>query len=139
MSSSSITSVNYSESSKTDRHIVVLLWDNSPTHVSKATKAFLEGIKGRLTFFNLPPYFPELNPVEFVWTFIKWVKMRGYCPIDTDHLTRRVRRCVRSLKRNRKLVMRPYIKKCPLPVGVDEKEKMAKLLALCDATSKKKK
>ena len=118
-----------------DRHIV-LLWDNSPTHVSKATKAFLEGIKERLTFFNLPPYFPELNPVEFVWTFIKWAKMRGYCAIDTDHLTKRVRRCVRSLRRNPELV-RSYIKECPLPVGEDEKEKMAKLLALCDAMSKK--
>ena len=46
---------------------VVLIVDNVMYHRAKRLKAFLETNKDRLWLFNLPPYSPELNPVELVW------------------------------------------------------------------------
>lgn len=44
--------------------------DNASWHKSKALKPFLE-INPRLKISFLPPYSPELNPVEKLW---KWLK-----------------------------------------------------------------
>jgi hypothetical protein len=44
-----------------DDHIVMIL-DGASSHRSKELK-----IRGRVSFLWLPPYSPELNPVEHVW------------------------------------------------------------------------
>ena len=42
---------------------LVLVWDNLNTHVSRAMRELVEA-RDWLTVFQLPPYAPELNPVE---------------------------------------------------------------------------
>lgn len=59
-------------------------------HTSHMTKEFLERIRKRLTVFYLPPYFPKLNPTEYLWTYIKWDKMKNYCPMDLPQLRRKL-------------------------------------------------
>lgn len=49
---------------------IVLVWDNLNTHVS-AVMAELISARPWLTVFRLPPYAPELNPVEPVWSHLK--------------------------------------------------------------------
>ena len=49
---------------------LVLVWDNLNTHVS-AVMAALISARPWLTVFRLPPYAPELNPVEPVWSHLK--------------------------------------------------------------------
>jgi hypothetical protein len=49
---------------------VVLVWDNLSTHVSKAMRE-LVAARDWLKVFQLPPYAPELNPVESVWALLK--------------------------------------------------------------------
>ncbi len=49
---------------------IVLVWDNLNTHVS-AVMAALISARPWLTVFRLPPYAPELNPVEPVWSHLK--------------------------------------------------------------------
>ena len=49
---------------------LVVVWDNSNTHVSAAMTA-LAGARDWLTIFQLPPYAHELNPVELVWSQLK--------------------------------------------------------------------
>jgi putative transposase len=49
---------------------VVLVWDNLNTHVSRAMGE-LVAARDWLTVFRLPPYAPELNPVEPVWSHLK--------------------------------------------------------------------
>ena len=50
---------------------VVLVEDNGPIHVSKATRAALEARKHWLTVEWLPKYAPELNDIEVVWHDLK--------------------------------------------------------------------
>ncbi|WP_456114830.1 IS630 family transposase [Streptomyces cyaneochromogenes] len=49
---------------------IILVWDNLNTHVSRTMR---EMIAARLwlTVYQLPPYAPEFNPVEGVWSHLK--------------------------------------------------------------------
>ena len=49
---------------------IVLVWDNLNTHASHAM-AELIAARSWLTVYRLPPYAPELNPVEAVWSHLK--------------------------------------------------------------------
>ena len=49
---------------------IVVVWDNLRAHVSGAM-AELIAARSWLTVCQLPPYAPELNPVEPVWSHLK--------------------------------------------------------------------
>ena len=49
---------------------IVLVWDNLPTHTSRAMRQLIAA-RSWLTVFQLPAYAPELNPVEGVWSSLK--------------------------------------------------------------------
>lgn len=50
---------------------ILLIWDRLPAHRSKITQQFIRDQKGRLEIEYLPPYAPELNPVEYIWGYWK--------------------------------------------------------------------
>jgi DDE superfamily endonuclease len=49
---------------------LVLVWDNLNTHVSAAMTELIAA-RNWLTVCQLPPYAPELNPVEPLWSHLK--------------------------------------------------------------------
>jgi putative transposase len=49
---------------------IVLVWDNLNTHVSRTMRELIAA-RLRLTVYQLPPYAPELNPIEGVWSHLK--------------------------------------------------------------------
>lgn len=50
---------------------IVMVLDNARIHHAKLLLPYLDELKGRLEFVFLPPYSPQLNPVEGLW---KWLK-----------------------------------------------------------------
>ena len=50
---------------------IVLIVDNYKPHRSQRVKEFVAAQDGRLQLFYLPPYSPELNPDEGVWSYVK--------------------------------------------------------------------
>ena len=50
---------------------VVLVLDNGPIHVSKASRTALDARRHWLTVEWLPKYAPELNDIEIVWGLLK--------------------------------------------------------------------
>ncbi|MEV6212224.1 transposase [Kitasatospora sp. NPDC051914] len=50
---------------------IVLVWDNSTQHTDTAMRELLAARSSWLTVFYLPPYAPDLNPVEGVWAHLK--------------------------------------------------------------------
>jgi transposase len=50
---------------------VFLIVDGHPAHKAKAVTHFIETVKNRFRLFFLPPYSPELNPDEGVWSDLK--------------------------------------------------------------------
>jgi transposase len=51
--------------------MVFLIVDGHPTHKANMVKNYIETIKDRFRLFYLPPYSPELNPDERVWSDLK--------------------------------------------------------------------
>lgn len=51
-----------------DRPIVYLI-DNAPWHKTKKVQEYCE--ENNITLLFLPPYSPEYNPIERVWSFLK--------------------------------------------------------------------
>jgi putative transposase len=55
--------------SKAQKLIIVL--DNARAHHAKALEPFLESNKDKLELLFLPPYSPDLNPMEWFWKFLR--------------------------------------------------------------------
>jgi hypothetical protein len=58
---------------------VVVVWDGGSNHKGPLIRAFLTRNK-RLTLERLPAYAPELNPVEFVWSWLKYGQLANFVP-----------------------------------------------------------
>ena len=52
------------------RKLIIVL-DNARAHHSKELDPFLEAHKDRLELVFLPPYSPDLNPMEWFWKFLR--------------------------------------------------------------------
>ena len=55
---------------QTSKHVIIIQ-DGAKYHTSKATRAFFEAHKERVTVFQLPSYSPDYNPIEFLWKNMK--------------------------------------------------------------------
>jgi transposase len=58
------------------RHLVVVM-DQAPPHVSKATRAYVDR-QERLHVYYLPKYSPDWNPDEKVWNHLKHHELKGH-------------------------------------------------------------
>ena len=50
---------------------VFLVLDGHPAHKAKMVEKYVESLGGRLELHPLPTYAPDLNPDEFVWSYMK--------------------------------------------------------------------
>jgi transposase len=64
---------------------MVVLWDRGNMHRGPALRE-LERKHPRLTVERLPPYAPELNPVEHLWNHLKYDDLVNYAPRDLAEL-----------------------------------------------------
>lgn len=48
-----------------------LVLDGLPAHKTRAVRAYVDELKGKLTLHFLPGYAPTLNPDELVWSYTK--------------------------------------------------------------------
>jgi transposase len=60
-------------------------------HKGPLMRAVLAEFGPRLTLEQLPSYCPDLNPVEWLWSWIKYAQLANFRPRDLRHLTRRSR------------------------------------------------
>jgi len=83
---------------------VFLIVDGHPVHRAVAVKKFVQGTKGRLRLFYLPPYAPELNPDELVWNHVKHHRIGRSVISGPDLLKHNVIGFLRSLQKMPNLV-----------------------------------
>lgn len=81
---------------------LVLLWDGGTIHRRAIVKAFLRQHQ-RLHAHRFPPYAPELNPDEFVWTKAKNALANG-APKDMVELSCRLRRAMQRVQNSQPLL-----------------------------------
>lgn len=83
------------------RHLrgkVVVIWDNGNMHKGEPIRAVLRDFD-RLTLERLPPYAPDLNPVEWLWSYLKYGEMANFAPRDAAHLDGVVTGHLESIRR----------------------------------------
>lgn len=72
------------------RHLgprLLVIWDGSPIHRRANVKEFLASREGRGVYVEpLPPYAPDLNPVEGAWQQLKHVELRNVVCLDLEEL-----------------------------------------------------
>jgi transposase len=96
------------------RGSIILVWDRLQVHRSKKVQRFL-GESHRIRSFYLPPYAPELNPVEYVWGYLKRNPLANVAMSDSKALGRVARSRGRSLQKKDRL-LRSFITHSPLPL-----------------------
>ena len=82
---------------------VVIVLDNGPIHVSKATKTALDARAHWLTVEWLPKYAPELNDIERSWRDLKSHHLAHQTFADADALDRAIHAAVTALNTERTL------------------------------------
>ena len=90
---------------------MILLWDRLPAHKSRQTRSYLEAATqpGWLQLEWLPPYAPELNPVEYLWGHLDGGVMANYAPSTLREIRQRVE-CGAQRIRRRPDVLRGFLK-----------------------------
>lgn len=68
------------------RNRLVVVWDGGTLHKGEPIRALCGGRPWRFRFELLPPYAPMLNPVEPVWSWLKFGRWSNFAPRDAEHL-----------------------------------------------------
>jgi transposase len=92
------------------RHLVVVM-DQAPPHVSKATKTFVDA-QPRLHVFYLPKYSPDWNPDEKVWNHLKHQELKGHQARTTSELSTLTHQKLTAMSKNPELLQGIYFRCC---------------------------
>ena len=68
---------------------LIVLWDQIPFHRSEPVDRYARQHKD-VVIELFPPYAPELNPVDYVWAYVKYGRLANYCPRNLEELRKRV-------------------------------------------------
>jgi transposase len=83
---------------------VLLFLDNGPIHRSKTVKDFLRKNRDRIEERWLPPYAPDINPVEQGYKRLKYVETANRCPMSASGLVQETRLALERIRKRPKLI-----------------------------------
>lgn len=75
----------------------MLIRDNLNVHKAADPRSFAEA-RDRLTVYYLPPYAPDLNPVEGIWSLLRRGRLSHVAFSTPEHLDQRIRRGLRHIQ-----------------------------------------
>ena len=93
---------------------LLIIWDRLQAHRSRLVRDYVDTEGGDIQLEFLPPYAPELNPVEYLWAHWKRRQMPNFCPKDFAELSAFARAKLKRTQR-RKLVVAAFWKQADLP------------------------
>jgi DDE superfamily endonuclease len=83
---------------------VIALWDCGTMHKGPPIRELVEQAPGRLAIEPVPPYSPELIPVEFLWTWLKYDRLCNFAPRDATDLNQAIARELETAADNQELL-----------------------------------
>jgi transposase len=89
------------------RSPILIVWDRLNVHRSAWARIHPRNRSIHSAF--LPPYAPELNPVEAFWAYLKMNPLANYAPRDVQELFLRAHRHTRDIADDQ-LLLRSFIK-----------------------------
>ena len=84
---------------------VIIVTDGHSAHKAKKVMKYLRGEKRLLDIHILPPYSPELNPVELVWSALKSGRIGRMALKTKDQFLSAISSGLRSLQRQTKKIL----------------------------------
>ena len=82
---------------------VTVVWDRGNMHKGPHVRQVLAE-HPRLSVEQLPPYCPDLNPVEWLWAWLKYAALANLAPRDLRHLVSEVAKAVVRAQENQPLL-----------------------------------
>jgi len=76
---------------------VIVVHDRGNMHRGDPVEQLLADVDRLLGFEPLPPYAPELDPVEELWDWLKYDELPNFAPRDVAHLDRVINRKLYAL------------------------------------------
>ena len=86
------------------RQRLLIIWDGLRAHRSRLVRDYVDSTRGRLQLAFLPPYAPELNPVEYLWAWLKRHALANFCPRSLEELKTTARNKLRSSQRRHSII-----------------------------------
>lgn len=83
---------------------LLIIWDGLSAHRGKRVREYLDSLHGYIQVSFLPPYAPELNPVEYLWAWLKRHALANYCPNQMSELHSTARNKLRSAQRRASII-----------------------------------
>ena len=85
--------------------LLLIIWDGIPTHRSRVVKTYLSsGAAQRIHLEQLPGYAPDLNPIEWVWSYLKLVDLANVACDTLPELDKLIHRAKKRLQRKPALI-----------------------------------
>ena len=92
---------------------IVLVWDRLAAHIGEPVKGWLVRNRHRLRAELLPPYAPELNPLELIWGHAKCNHLANFAPLEFHELAMQAHLSVLQIGDNPAL-LRSFLRHCAL-------------------------
>jgi transposase len=99
------------------RHLqgaLLIIWDGAGIHRSKAVRQYLESLHGKILAYRLPAYAPELNPVEYLWSYWKQHELPNIGARDLPDLAAWAIHGLRRVRRRRQRLIQAFWKQAEL-------------------------
>jgi transposase len=92
---------------------IELLWDRLQAHRGEPVKGWLAQNGHRIRATLLPPYAPELNPVELIWGHAKTHTLANFAPLEFTDLAMQAHLALLAIGDNG-LLLRSFLEHCAL-------------------------
>lgn len=76
---------------------IVVVWDGGNMHKGDPIRKVVERFQSRLSLEKLPPYAPTLNPIEPLWSWLKYSRLCNAAPANATELDGNVKRELRPI------------------------------------------
>lgn len=77
---------------------ITLLWDEIPIHRARAVRLFLHQHR-KIVIEEFPPFAPELNPVDYVWSYVKYARLPNYAAPNLNVIRHKITAEFRRLQK----------------------------------------
>lgn len=94
---------------------LLIIWDGLPAHRSRVVTSYVESLDGQIVLERLPAYAPELNPVEYIWGYMKQRELANLCLKTIGEVGTFARNRLKSMQRRPQLIA-AFWKQAELPI-----------------------
>jgi transposase len=84
---------------------IIVVWDGGNMHKGNPIREAVERFQPRLHLEKLPSYAPKINPVEQVWSWLKYSRLCNHAPQDAAELNRAIQRELSGITDNQDFLL----------------------------------